>query len=341
MRVLLEGRQDHCDLAGGGTCLLDAADPRSATWYSVLDTLRQAGLAAYIETDPKTNVVSRVLVARTLYVVAVAPKPVGNRHGVDLMISHAPHFIRTTNPDYQRLLIALIAAQQAGTPVLVTTEEPAEPAVIDVRPSPAGPPFMPAGPAASAPSTLAAAVTPQRAQELFNFVATQSCDVVSTSTTCIPFLYPDNGCWARAHEMCRLMIANGASPRKLWHYATGGLEVQTPNHPSCRVTWAHFHVAPIVEVETGTASEVRVIDPALFPDRCLSPVGSACRARRDRRRRNRRLLDDQVYNRGPTGASIEFDPRFRPDGLGSGRVPCPVGSTLHNPSPPGPPYNCP
>lgn len=27
---------------------------------------------------------------------------------------------------------------------------------------------------------------------------------------CIPFMYPDNGCWARAHEMCRRMVIDPA-----------------------------------------------------------------------------------------------------------------------------------
>src|SRR2546425_191015 len=63
-----------------------------------------------------------------------------------------------------------------------------------------------AGPLGNVPLS-AAGVTPQQAQQLFALVASQSY---------IPFKYPDNGCWGRAHEMCRLIIASAVQPRKVW-----------------------------------------------------------------------------------------------------------------------------
>jgi hypothetical protein len=119
------------------------------------------------------------------------------------------------------------------------------------------------------------AVTPQRAQQLFSLVVGRVCCPASCPPPCIPFLYPDDGCWARAHEMCRLMIADGAQPEKIWIFGTlppGGiseysdppLHVISPNKPECNVRW-YWHVAPTLQVTTGSGTETWIIDPSLFP----------------------------------------------------------------------------
>src|SRR5689334_19617556 len=105
------------------------------------------------------------------------------------------------------------------------------------------------------------AVTPQRAQQLFTLVSARLCCPASPSAPCIPFLYPDDGCWGRAHEMCRLMIADGADPEKVWIY--GNLRVSSPNKPNCLVTW-NWHVAPTLQVSTPSGVQTWVIDPSLF-----------------------------------------------------------------------------
>lgn len=89
-----------------------------------------------------------------------------------------------------------------------------------------------------------------------------TCDPLTVPSPCIPFLYPDDGCWARAHEMCRQMIALGLSPKKVW--IQGDLEVGTTNHPACGVEW-NWHVAPTLCVRGPFLSRRdMVIDPALF-----------------------------------------------------------------------------
>ncbi|UCC31691.1 MAG: hypothetical protein JSU86_05305 [Phycisphaerales bacterium] len=108
-------------------------------------------------------------------------------------------------------------------------------------------------------------VTLQRARELFSLVRRKTCCPGTAPAPCIPFLYPDDGCWGRAHEMCRLMIADGASPKKVWIY--GSLNAPTQNHPNCAVGWA-WHVAPTLAVSTGSGSQDYVIDPSL----CDGPV---------------------------------------------------------------------
>jgi hypothetical protein len=64
--------------------------------------------------------------------------------------------------------------------------------------------------------------------------------------------------------MCRLMIASGHSPRKVW--ITGKLHVATRNNPSCFVGWG-WHVAPTLCVRSSWFrfwSNRMVIDPSLF-----------------------------------------------------------------------------
>ena len=92
---------------------------------------------------------------------------------------------------------------------------------------------------------------------------------------CIPFRYPDDGCWGRAHEMCRLMLAMGLTPRKVWIDAVGPLlKADTRNHPQCFVQWG-WHVAPTICVVRRRFvfpwTEQQVIDPSLF----TTPVSKA------------------------------------------------------------------
>ncbi len=104
-------------------------------------------------------------------------------------------------------------------------------------------------------------VTLQRARQLFDLVNGKLCCPASAPAPCIPFLYPDDGCWGRAHEMCRLMIADGASPEKVWIF--GGLHVISANQPTCNVYWG-WHVAPTLQVTIGGNTQTYVVDPSLF-----------------------------------------------------------------------------
>jgi hypothetical protein len=82
-------------------------------------------------------------------------------------------------------------------------------------------------------------------------------------------MYPDDGCWGRAHEMCRLMIQMGVSPKKVWieRVAPGYLHVNTRNNPNCFIEW-NWHVAPTICVWHGwwwfSCGQDMVIDPSMF-----------------------------------------------------------------------------
>lgn len=236
----------HVQVADGAA-LLDLGDPRARVWRDLLEELREAGEPVYLEVDPQSRVIGRLLYPRRATVLEVAPAPEEGRHEVELEISQARHFLDPGNADYARLLHALQEACRQGHLVLVT-ETPDEHEIVDVRVD-SGP--FDAG-LAGAPGLAGAAseVTPEVAREWFARLARQEH---------IPFGYPDDGCWGRAHEMCRIMAAEGVAAGKVWIY--GRLSVETANHPFCKVSWG-WHVAPTLGV---LGAEVHVLDPSIFP----------------------------------------------------------------------------
>jgi hypothetical protein len=245
-------------LAGGQTAKLDAADPRAGIYAEILDELRDMGTPVYLEVDPATQAISRLLIPLTVRVAAVTAMESGELD-VELEISSSRHLLRPDNPDFQQLVKALRDAQSSRASVIVTETDEHE--IIDVRKAL----NRYASPALVAPSPLPTvplgAVSPDQARKWFNLVNDQSCTPRTAPPPCIPFLYPDDGCWGRAHRMCQLMIADRAQPAKVWIY--GKLLVRTRNNPRCQVRWG-WHVAPTLEVNVGGKTERHVIDPSLF-----------------------------------------------------------------------------
>jgi hypothetical protein len=143
-----------------------------------------------------------------------------------------------------------------------------------------------------------------QAQQLFNELAAQSH---------IPFDYPDDCCYSRAHEMCRIMRERGIPCRKVWNYthdfSSGGasLRVDTPNHPSGHVNW-RYHVAPVVEVR-GNDGIVRdmVMDPSIA-DRPLTVDEWV--ARQQDPTSTREITGERYYYRGPGNADAVEDPDY-------------------------------
>jgi len=77
----------------------------------------------------------------------------------------------------------------------------------------------------------------------------------------IPFRYPEDGCYARAHEMSAIMEKLKVITGKV--FIEGSLHVDTTNSPKGYVEW-WYHVAPIVKVKKGDEELVYVVDPSLF-----------------------------------------------------------------------------
>jgi hypothetical protein len=246
---------------GGRSGLLDMTQPHSAFWADLLGSLRERNEPVYVLIDPESNVITKVLYPLTVTVGEIDESAEGDEVEVELIISHARHYLRRSNPDFKELLKALKEARKDGATVAVT-EKLEEHEIIDVRVIPY--PKMPAAvmPPPEIPEIPRVSVSPQRAQQLFDLVSIRTCCPRSGTAPCIPFQFPDDGCWGRAHEMCRLMIGAGTVPGKVWIY--GSLRVITANHYDCMVQWS-YHVAPILMVSTGAGPVVTVIDPSMFP----------------------------------------------------------------------------
>ncbi|MGA7733513.1 MAG: protein-glutamine glutaminase family protein [Chloroflexia bacterium] len=290
--MLRDERGLSVELDGGRRARLDPADPRSPGYAQVLDGLRKQRLLAYLEIDPDTSTITQLLIPHVSRVLNIRAIDQGV-FGVELELSHARHVLRSTTPDFADLEKQLRDAVRSGQPVILTEDDAHN--IIDVRPFRPGPdgptpPFPKPRPRPRLPWPLIwiwdilywiwcwpwwpwwwfRCISMSRAQEVFDAMKATSCNPLTVPPPCIPFLYPDDGCWGRAHEMCRLMIDMGLSPKKVW--IQGGLSVSTKNNPTCYVWWG-WHVAPTLCVRGRRffLTQTMVIDPSLF----TTPVSKA------------------------------------------------------------------
>ncbi len=268
--VLDSGQQLDSDpvmveLDDGQVFSVDPAGERAAETVRLLREFGHALIPVYLEIDDSTGVITRLLLPTAYTVTAVADEPAGDELVVDVMVSHRPHFVSTSNPEYGELVELLRRAQRDQRPVLVT-EEPDRPEIIDVRlaedPPTAlltEPPPVQGGSAV----TRSASVLPfVQVQQLFDLLKGADCWSLAAPLTCIPYSYPDDGCWARAHEGARRLIAQGVIPWKVWSY--GSRVCRTANSPWCSVPWK-YHVAIYVFARLANGVVLPMaLDPALF-----------------------------------------------------------------------------
>jgi len=244
----------------GETARLDPAHRHAHLYADVLEDARNAAIPVYVEIDAATSAISELLIPIDGVMKHIGYDGAGNAE-IEIDMSHAIHILRKDSKDFDRL-VGIAKDALANHKRVAITERPGA-GIIDIRPIADDEGGKAA--TAAAPFDLAAKaappISPERAQDLFNLVAMKSCAPTDPHAPCIPFMYPDDGCWGRAHEMCRLMIIAQAEPNKVWIY--GKLSVGTPDSLKCFVRWV-WHVAPTVEVQTGNGVETWVIDPALF-----------------------------------------------------------------------------
>lgn len=249
---------------------------RAAAMLEILEGLRQLRTPVYLELDPDTRGINLLLIPLVSNVVRVSENAEGDTE-IELEQSHARNVLKKDNPDAAQFSQTLKTAQAERRPVVVTTNDLNE--VIDVRPHIGEVPLGQGGAGGATEKErrgfwhwlccLFRCVTPKKAKEMFDLCAAQTCNPLTVPPPCIPFLYPDDGCWARAHEMCRLMINAGVQPKKVW--IDGHLHTLTKNNPACFVNWG-WHVAPTICVRKGWFSRSeQVIDPSLF----TGPVSKA------------------------------------------------------------------
>src|SRR6266542_4421517 len=85
---------------GGRTGRLDLSTPRNAVWADVIESLRRGNAPVYVEIDPASNVITNLLVPLAVRVGDITPAPDGVE--VELIVSHAKHFLRRSNTDYEQ-----------------------------------------------------------------------------------------------------------------------------------------------------------------------------------------------------------------------------------------------
>ena len=246
-------------------------DKRASAIASIFEDLRRRKMPVYVETAPASDVIARIEIPKLVRVENINESADG--FSITFEQSHARHVVKRDN----EFLRALREAKENNRWLAVTVNDAAE--IVDVRPY--EPPFeLPRREPPPVkwwtwfwwPWNWFCCVSKTRAQQLFDLCAATTCNPLTVPPPCVPFMYPDDGCWGRAHEMCRLMINAGAHPRKVWIY--GKLHTLTKNNPNCFVNWG-WHVAPTLCVRKWWwwwfASEEQVIDPSLF----TTPVSRA------------------------------------------------------------------
>ena len=276
------------EFRGGETALVKPGK-RAPALLDMLEDLRAQAAPVYVETQGRAVAITRLLIPDIVKVAEVRETTDGD---VDVMLfpSHARHRLARQSEDFEELLAALVAAHEDDAWLLVTETDDHE--ILDVRPFPFDKgPRTPERPGRftrlkslivdtwlhrlsrflshkvcawlCCPERFLCCTSMAKAWAMFNMCAAKTCNPVNPQAPCIPFLYPDDGCWARAHEMCRLMVEAGVKPAKVW-IDGWPLTVATKNNPNCSVTWG-WHVAPTLCVRTYLCSKTTyVIDPSLF-----------------------------------------------------------------------------
>ncbi len=112
-------------------------------------------------------------------------------------------------------------------------------------------------------------VTLKKAQELFDELKKAEFSFGGKKAN-IPFCYVDAGCYIRAHKMSKLLTKKGYKVEKAFAVAKSGFlraysiytgDVALGKEPV--QTW-EYHVAPVINVQTGQGVKQYVIDPSLF-----------------------------------------------------------------------------
>lgn len=290
--ILRERGDIPVQLDGERVVRIAASNERAAGFAQVLGGLAQIGRPAYLEVDPGTSEIVRIQIP----LIGAVESLRDGKDGLEFVLtgSHAVLKLGRDNPYHGEFAAALREGLGSGRLLIVSFDELHQ--LLDVRlfvpgpddgPLPDWPPHnIPFEPIPwwkelwwwfwrwrLWPWNWYRCISPARAQQVFDAMSATTCNPLTVPPPCIPFMYPDDGCWGRAHEMVRLMTAMGLKPKKVWIRASTGywLHALTRNNPACFVEWG-WHVAPTLCVRTGwITSERMVIDPSLF----TTPVSQA------------------------------------------------------------------
>jgi hypothetical protein len=111
-----------------------------------------------------------------------------------------------------------------------------------------------------------------KAKQIFDYCAALSCNLPGPYAVnpCIPFQYVIDGCYARAHQMRRIITTHfGYCCEKVFSFGMDGdtLAVKADKWGGCCVFW-WYHVAPLIRVRFKIPkfnfTLAMVIDPSMF-----------------------------------------------------------------------------
>lgn len=273
------------ELDEGRNVRLDPENPRSEGFARVLAGLSELRHPVYLELDPKTEAVSRLIIPAVGEVRDV--REVADGLEIQIDKSHGRFLLRRDQDDFAEMESTVREARSAGTLVMLSPDDAQE--VADVRFFRHGPDDGPVPDFLRRPTTKLSlfdhiwlwpfwpwrwswyrCISSAHAQQIFDAMSATTCNPNAIAAPCIPFMFPDDGCWARAHEMRRLMNNMGIEPKKVW--IQGSLHTPTRNNPNCFVNWG-WHVAPTLCVRRRWRpwylfwwwfGQRMVIDPSLF-----------------------------------------------------------------------------
>jgi hypothetical protein len=255
-----------------------------------------------------------ILAPTARYIEAVGAQPEGDRLRVILLMSQSVFSLKTSHPSFNEFRSLIEGAIQNGAQLLVTTD-PDTQEIVDVRNPEEG------GLESRRPPN---AISEAEAQDLFRQLAfhlltfglpqervNQEFNKLAAQKH-IPFDYPDDCCYSRAHEMCRIMREHGIQGRKIWNYGHGWknnrstLRLETKNHPNGYVNW-RYHVAPVVAVQKDSSEVDMVMDPSIFDKPVL--IDKWLTIQQDPKSTHE-LTDDSYYYRTPGNAFTMYDPNY-------------------------------
>jgi hypothetical protein len=261
--------QTQIEATSGVDALIDHNQPHAKVWLEVLEERRRHGDLVCLEVSDDSREVLRLLLPFQDRVAALMDE--GDEVLIALEMFQAIRRLNRSHPRFADFYGLLETARSQRATVIITDDLVTH-EIVDVRlaapeaeegPGPkSDAAALVDAPAETAPPVMSLAY----ARQLFTAVSLQTCTAIEPESTCIPFLYPDEGCWVRAHQMWRVIARDfGVQMWKSWNY--GGysekfrpLRAATRNHPNCYVDWI-YHVAPVVTV-SGLGPYV--LDPSLF-----------------------------------------------------------------------------
>jgi hypothetical protein len=266
--VKLRGNASHFHIKG--------ADALAESRQYVLDGLKRLEWPVYL--DVATDVpatITDLKIPKPARVLDIEPDATPGWHHVRLDRSSARHTVNANTAAGVHVL-QLLELSRATSTFVAVVDDPETHEILDVHDTGIGGRFQRFSKSIKTFDSSVTVATPPDVLErlpvtaeadvarLFNTAVADACGR-QPQTSCNPFKYPDDGCWARAQRMCENIEGGGfrLNVAKVWIY--GQLTAETPDHPACRVTW-DWHVAPIISVGSG---RYRVIDPTLEPGRPL------------------------------------------------------------------------